>query len=114
MLVGLRTQAYFRKVAEDALASAGVFEPPVPVTKIIESLGIPILPVNLPLFFTAATINTDGLPVIVVNYAQPEPDPARSPRAHAQPHPPAAGRLEPTRSRATRETTARRSRLPTS
>ena len=44
MLVGLRTQAYFRKVAEDALASAGVFEPPVPVTKIIESLGIPILP----------------------------------------------------------------------
>jgi Zn-dependent peptidase ImmA (M78 family) len=73
VLVGLRTQAYFRKVAEDALASAGVFEPPVPVTKIIESLGIPILPVNLPLFFTAATINTDGLPVIVVNYAQPEP-----------------------------------------
>jgi Zn-dependent peptidase ImmA (M78 family) len=72
VLVGLRTQAYFTRVAEGALASAGVFEPPVPVTKIIESLGIPIIPVNLPKFFTAATVNTDGLPAMVVNYAQPE------------------------------------------
>lgn len=72
MLVGLRTQAYYMKIAEDALAGAGVSEPPVPVAKIIESLNIPILPVNLPLFFTAATINTDGLPVMIVNYAQPE------------------------------------------
>lgn len=72
VLVGLRTQTYYRQVAERALASAGVFEPPVPVTKIIESLGIPIVPVNLPNFFTAATINTDGLPAMIVNYAQPE------------------------------------------
>lgn len=73
MLVGLRTQAYYRKVAEEALAHAGVAEPPVPIMKIIQSFGIPIVPVNLPLFFTAATINTDGLPVMVVNWAQPEP-----------------------------------------
>jgi Zn-dependent peptidase ImmA (M78 family) len=65
VLVGLRTQAYYRNVAEDALAAAGVFEPPVPVTKIIESLGIPI-------FFTAATISVDGLPSMIVNYAQTE------------------------------------------
>lgn len=70
--VGLKTQAYYRKVAEDALTNAGVVEPPIPVGKIIESLGIPMIPVNLPLFFTAATINTDGLPVMVVNFAQPE------------------------------------------
>jgi Zn-dependent peptidase ImmA (M78 family) len=71
--VALRTQAYYAQVADEALARAGVSEPPVPITHIIESLGIPILPVNLPHFFTAATINTDGLPVMVVNYAQPEP-----------------------------------------
>ncbi|NTU71804.1 MAG: ImmA/IrrE family metallo-endopeptidase [Coriobacteriia bacterium] len=68
----LRAQAYYRQVAESALAKAGVTEPPVPVTLIIESLGIPILPVNLPIFFTAATINTDGLPTMVVNYAHSE------------------------------------------
>jgi len=72
MRVTLRTQAYYRKVAEDALDKAGVSEPPVPVGKIVEALGIPVVPVNLPVFFTAATINTDGLPVMVVNFAQPE------------------------------------------
>lgn len=69
----LKTQAYYRQVAEEALERIGVEEPPVPVGKLIESLGIPILPVNLPIFFTAATINTDGLPTMVVNFAQPEP-----------------------------------------
>ena len=69
----LKTQGYYRQVAEEALAGAGVTEPPVPVNHIIESLGIPILPVSLPLFFIAATVNTDGLPIMVVNYSQPEP-----------------------------------------
>jgi len=72
VLVGLRTQAYYRKVAEDALARAGVSEPPVSVSKIIDAIGIPVVPVNLPRFFTGATISTDGLPVMVVNYAQSE------------------------------------------
>ena len=70
--VALKTQGYYRKVAEEALARAGVQEPPVSVSKLIESLSIPVLPVNLPLFFTSATISIDGLPVMVVNYAQPE------------------------------------------
>lgn len=68
----LKTQAYYTQVAEEALANAGVFEPPVPVSRIIDSLGIPVLPVNLPIFFTGATINTDGLPTMVINYAHPE------------------------------------------
>jgi Zn-dependent peptidase ImmA (M78 family) len=70
--VPVKTQGYYRKVAEEALARAGVEQPPVSVSKLIDSLGIPVLPVNLPQFFTAATINIDGLPVMVVNYAQPE------------------------------------------
>jgi Zn-dependent peptidase ImmA (M78 family) len=71
--VGLRTRAYYAKVADEALARAGVSEPPVPIQQVIESLGVPVFPVNLPHFFTAATISTDGLPVMVINYAQPEP-----------------------------------------
>jgi Zn-dependent peptidase ImmA (M78 family) len=70
--VTVKTQGYCRKVAEEALVKAGVVQPPVSVSRLVDSLGIPVLPVNLPLFFTAATISIDGLPVMVVNYAQPE------------------------------------------
>ena len=68
----LRTEAYYRQVAEDALRSAGVTEPPVSIGELVASLSIPVRPVNLPAFFTAATIYEDGLPVMVVNYAKPE------------------------------------------
>ena len=68
----LRTEAYYRQVAEDALRSAGVVEPPVSIGDLVASLCIPVRPVNLPAFFTAATIYEDGLPVMVVNYAKPE------------------------------------------
>ena len=68
----LRTQAYYRRVAEEALARADVMDPPVPITRIIEGLGIPVVPVNLPQFFTAATVYEDGLPTMLVNYARAE------------------------------------------
>ena len=68
----LRTEAYYRQVAADALRSAGVTEPPVSIGELVASLSIPVRPVNLPAFFTAATIYEDGLPVMVVNYAKPE------------------------------------------
>jgi len=70
--VTLRTQAYYRRVAEEALAQAGVTDPPVPITRIIENLGIPVVPVNLPQFFTAATVYEDGLPTMIVNFARAE------------------------------------------
>lgn len=76
--MALRTQAYYRHVAEEALAKAGVINPPVPVAQIIESMGIPVVPVNLPQFFTAATVSQDGLPLILVNYARPEADRQRA------------------------------------
>ena len=74
----LRTQAYYRRVAEEALAKAGVTDPPVPITQLIEGMGIPVIPVNLPQFFTAATVSQDGLPSILVNYARPEADRQRA------------------------------------
>lgn len=70
--MSLRTEQYYRKVAEDALASIGCTEPPVAVAEIVASLGIPVRAVNLPTFFTAATIYEDGMPVMVVNHARPE------------------------------------------
>ena len=68
----LRTDGYLRQVAEDALALVGVTEPPVPIDDVIASLCIPVRLVNLPPFFTAATIYEDGLPVMMVNAARPE------------------------------------------
>lgn len=68
----LRTEAYFRQVAEDALAIVGVAEPPVPIDDVVASLCIPVRLVNLPQFFTAATIYEDGLPVMMVNATRPE------------------------------------------
>ena len=68
----VKTDSYYRKVADEALARAGVSDPPVPVSFVIEAMGIPVVPVNLPLFYTAATIELDGMPVMVVNFAQPE------------------------------------------
>lgn len=70
--MALRTEAYYRTVAGNALSRVGASEPPVPVDELTASLGIPVRAVNLPLFFTAATVYEDGLPVFVVNWAQPE------------------------------------------
>lgn len=68
----LRTDAYYRGIAEDALTLIGVTEPPVPIEDVVASLCIPIRMVDLPPFFTAATIYEDGLPVMVVNSKRPE------------------------------------------
>jgi Zn-dependent peptidase ImmA (M78 family) len=70
--VKLKTEAYFKRLAEDAIAIVGVVEPPVPIEDVVASLCIPLRVVNLPTFFTAATIYEDGLPVMVVNQNRPE------------------------------------------
>jgi Zn-dependent peptidase ImmA (M78 family) len=76
--VSLRTEAYYRAVAGDALDRLTVAEPPVPIDVLISTLGIPIRAVNLPTFFTAATVYEDGLPVMVVNWAKPEAERRRA------------------------------------
>lgn len=70
--MSLRTDAYYRTIAADALAKLQLAEPPVPVDVLVSSLGIPIRPVNLPTFFTASTVYEDGMPVMIVNWAKPE------------------------------------------
>lgn len=70
--MALKTDAYYRSIAMQALSSVGCSEPPVPVEAIISALGVPIRAVNLPQFFTAATVYEDGLPVMVLNWAKSE------------------------------------------
>ncbi len=76
--MALRSEAYYRQVASDALKSIGCEEPPVPIDELVGSLGIPLRAVNLPAFFTAATVYEDGLPVMIINWARPEPERRRA------------------------------------
>jgi Zn-dependent peptidase ImmA (M78 family) len=76
--VSLRTEAYYRAIAADALAQLNLHEPPVDIDALATSLGIPVRPVNLPQFFTAATVYEDGLPVMILNWAKPEQERRRA------------------------------------
>ena len=76
--MSLRTEAYYRAIAADALDRIAVTEPPVPVDMLVSAFGIPIRAVNLPAFFTAATIYEDGLPVMVLNWSRPEAERRRA------------------------------------
>ena len=71
--MALRTDAYYRGVAEKALRTAGIDEPPVEVGKLAEHYAIPVRFVEFPSFFSGATVNEDGLPVILLNAAKDEP-----------------------------------------
>lgn len=66
-----RTDTYFRGLAADAVAGAGIAEPPVDVELVAQSLGVPIRRISLPGFFRGAAINEDGMPVVVLNAAYP-------------------------------------------
>lgn len=81
----LRSEAYYAKIAAAALERAETNDPPVPLRSIIASFGIPVRPVSLPDFFTAATVHEDGLPVMVVNSAKPEQE-QRAALAHMLAH----------------------------
>lgn len=70
--MALRTDAYYRHLAEKALKDAGVSEPPVPVEELAAKLCIPIRQVSMPAFFFSAIVSEDGLPVIILNVAKDE------------------------------------------
>lgn len=68
----LRTDAYYRGLAEKALKDAGIDEPPVPIEDLAGRYGIPVRYAVLPAFFEAAIVAEDGLPVIVLNSVKDE------------------------------------------
>ncbi|MCX8006869.1 MAG: ImmA/IrrE family metallo-endopeptidase [Coriobacteriia bacterium] len=65
--MALRTDAYYRQLAEQAVRDAGIEEPPVPVAAIAELMGVPIFRVAFPLWFTGMLVHEDGMPLIVLN-----------------------------------------------
>lgn len=70
--MALRSDSYYRGLAAKALAELGPIEPPVPIERLAEFYAIPVRQVQMPLFFHGATINEDGMPVIVVNSMRDE------------------------------------------
>ena len=70
--MSLKTDAYYRTIADEALRKTGIAEPPIAVEAVAERLGIPVRLVHLPAFFSGATVNEDGMPVLVLNSALDE------------------------------------------
>lgn len=69
----LKTDAYYRGVANRALAEAGIVEPPVDMRVLAESIGVPVRYPRLPGFFSGMLVYEDGMPVFVVNATRDEP-----------------------------------------
>jgi hypothetical protein len=67
--VPLRTDAYYRDLAQEALRKANVMEPPVTVEDVAVALGVPILCVDFPSWFSGAIVYEEGLPLILLNRA---------------------------------------------
>ncbi|MDP2181329.1 MAG: ImmA/IrrE family metallo-endopeptidase [Actinomycetota bacterium] len=70
--MALKTDIYYKGLAEETLKRAGIIEPPVPVTAVADYYGLPVRDVDMPGFFHAATINEDGLPVVLLNVRRDE------------------------------------------
>ncbi|MCE5204475.1 MAG: ImmA/IrrE family metallo-endopeptidase [Actinomycetia bacterium] len=63
----LRSDKYYEQLAAKAVQEAGIAEPPVPIAAVAEHLGIPIVRMDLPPWFTGALIYEDGMPAILLN-----------------------------------------------
>ncbi len=70
--MSLKTDAYYRAIADEVLRKAGVTEPPIDVWAVAAWLGVPVHIVRLPAFFSGAAIREAGMPVLVLNAAVEE------------------------------------------
>lgn len=70
--MALRSDNYYRELAAQAVRDAHIEEPPVPPTAIAANLGVPIVELPLPSWFTAALIYEDGMPAILLNAIKEE------------------------------------------
>jgi Zn-dependent peptidase ImmA (M78 family) len=63
----LRSDAYYRSLAEQAVADAGFTQPPVAIERVADAIGVPIRRASFPFWFRGALIYEDGMPTILVN-----------------------------------------------
>lgn len=67
--MALRTDSYYRQLAQDALRKTGAEEPPIAVDAVAAGLGVPVYKTQLPPWFSGAIVYEDGMPVILLNVA---------------------------------------------
>jgi Zn-dependent peptidase ImmA (M78 family) len=65
--VPLRSDAHYKGLVEAQLRHAGIVEPPVSVDDAAAILGVPIMTVSFPAWFTGAIVLEDGMPVVLLN-----------------------------------------------
>lgn len=70
--MALRSDTYYRSLADKALKDADFTEPPVPIEELAARIGIPVRFAVMPSFFSSAIISEDGMPVILVNSTRDE------------------------------------------
>jgi len=66
----LRSDNYYRDLAANAVRQAGIEEPPVPTSLVAARLGVPVVEVPMPPWFSAALIYEDGMPAVLINSAR--------------------------------------------
>ena len=81
----LHTDAYYRSLAEDIIKEVGIDEPPVPIDDITGYLGVPVIRLELPSWFTSALIYEDGMPCVLLNTVK-EPETQRAGLGHVIGH----------------------------
>lgn len=63
----LRSDSYYRQLVNDQLKKTGFAEPPVSLDDVAKHLGVPLLAVSFPPWFTGAIVVEDGMPLILLN-----------------------------------------------
>ena len=81
----LRSDAHYRGLVEAQLQHAGITEPPVPVPDIAALLGVPLMNVSFPAWFSGAIVVENGVPVVLLN-ASGSPEGRRVALAHMLGH----------------------------
>jgi Zn-dependent peptidase ImmA (M78 family) len=83
--VPLTSDTHYRGLVEAQLRQAGVIEPPVSVEDVAAILGVPLMTVSFPAWFTGAVVLEDGVPVVLLN-SSTSPEGRRAALAHMVSH----------------------------
>jgi len=81
----MTSDAHYKGLVEAQLRHAGVIEPPVSVDDVAAILGVPIMTVSFPAWFTGAIVIEDGMPVVMLNSSS-SPESRRAALAHMLSH----------------------------
>ncbi|MDO8964944.1 MAG: ImmA/IrrE family metallo-endopeptidase [Coriobacteriia bacterium] len=81
----LRTDSYYRQLVNDHLKQADIGEPPISLDDVAARIGVPVIRVSFPAWFTGAIVMDEGMPVIMLNEAS-SPEGRRAALGHLLSH----------------------------